>query len=103
MFVSGSSYDLFYAGNNWQTASYAIGMASCTGPLGPCTPSSSQPILSSDATMSGPGGPDVFTDSQGNMWLAFAAWLPGKVGSPNSRPLFLRRITIAGGAAQVGT
>ena len=40
MFVSGSSYDLFYAGNNWQTADYAIGMATCTGPLGPCTDSS---------------------------------------------------------------
>ena len=53
--------------------------------------------------MSGPGGPDVFTDSQGNLWLAFAAWLPGKVGYPNSRPLFLRRITITGGSAQVGT
>ena len=103
MFVSGSSYDLFYAGNNWQTAGYAIGMASCAGPLGPCTDSSSQPVLSSDNTMSGPGGPDVFTDSQGDLWLAFAAWLPGKVGSPNSRPLFLRRITITGGSAHVGT
>jgi beta-xylosidase len=96
MWVSGNSYDLFYAGNNWQTASYAIGVASCTGPLGPCAVSSSQPILSSDATMSGPGGPDVFSDSQGNLWLAFAAWLPGKVGSPNSRPLFIRRISITG-------
>ncbi len=101
MVVSGSGYDLFYAGNNWQSASYAIGMASCSGPLGPCTDSSSQPILSSDGTMSGPGGPDVFTDNQGNLWLAFAAWLPGKVGYPNSRPLFLRRITITGGSARV--
>ncbi len=101
MFVSGTRYDLFYAGNNWQTAGYAIGMATCAGPLGPCTDASNQPILSSDTTMSGPGGPDVFTDNQGDLWLAFAAWLPGKVGFPNSRPLFIRRITIAGGSAQV--
>jgi beta-xylosidase len=103
MFVSGRSYHLFYAGNNWQTAGYAVGMASCTGPLGPCTVSSSQPILSSDATMSGPGGPDVFSDNRGDLWLAFAAWLPGKVGFPNSRPLFIRRITVTGGSAQVST
>jgi hypothetical protein len=101
MWVSGASYDLLYAGDNWQTASYAIGSATCSGPLGPCT-ASAQPILSSDPTMSGPGGPDVFADGQGDLWLAFAAWLPGKVGFPNSRPLFLRRISINGGTVRVG-
>jgi Glycosyl hydrolases family 43 len=101
MLVSGGQYQLFYAGNNSQTAGYAIGVASCSGPLGPCTDDSSQPLVASDSTMSGPGGPDAFVDTQGNLWIAFAAWLPGEVGSPNSRPLFLRRVTESGGVPQV--
>ena len=101
MLVSGGQYQLFFAGNNWQTSAYAIGVASCSGPLGPCTDSSNQPLVASDSTMSGPGGPDVFTDTQGNLWIAFAAWLPGQVGAPNSRPLFLRRVTESGGMPHV--
>jgi len=103
MVVSGSQYLLFYSANNWQTAGYAIGVADCSGPLGPCTEPTSQPLLASDQSMSGPGGPSVFADAQGNLWLAFDAWLPGKVGYPNSRPLFLRRITVTAGAVQVGS
>jgi hypothetical protein len=34
--------------------------------------------------------------------MAFHAWLPGEIGFPHSRPLFLRRITITGGVPQVG-
>ena len=101
MVVSGSQYLLLYSANNWETASYAIGVADCSGPMGPCTEPTSQPLLASDQWMSGPGGPSVFTDAQGNLWLAFDAWLPGKLGYPNSRPLFLRRITVTAGAVQV--
>ena len=102
MVVSGGQYLLFYSANNWQSADYAIGVTDCSGPLGPCAAPSGQPLLASDQSMSGPGGPSVFADTQGNLWLAFDAWLPGKVGFPNSRPLFLRRITITAGAVQVG-
>jgi hypothetical protein len=101
MVVSGGQYVLFYSANDWQSADYAIGVADCTGPLGPCTESSDQPLLASGPSMSGPGGPSVFTDTQGNLWLAFDAWLPGQVGYPNSRPLFLRRISVTAGAVQV--
>ncbi len=101
MSVSAGQYQLFYSGNNWQTSAYAIGVATCSGPLGPCTDDSTQPLVASDSTMSGPGGPSVFTDTQGNLWIAFAAWLPGEVGSPNSRPLFLRRMTESGGVPTV--
>lgn len=101
MILSGGQYLLFYSGSNWQTADYAIGVSDCTGPLGPCTPASGQPLLASDASMSGPGGPSVFSDAQGNLWLAFDAWLPGKVGYPNSRPFFLRRISISAGVVTV--
>jgi Glycosyl hydrolases family 43 len=102
MVVAGGSYLLFYSGSDWHTAGYAIGVADCTGPMGPCTDTSPQPLLASGPSFSGPGGPSVFADTQGNLWMAFHAWLPGRVGYPNSRPLFLLRITVTGGAVQIG-
>ena len=102
MVVSGGDYLLYYSANAWQTANYAIGVVACTGPLGPCAPGSGQPLLASGPAFSGPGGPSVFTDAQGNPWMAFAAWLPGKVGFPNSRPLFHIRIANDGGVVQPG-
>ncbi len=101
MVVSGGQYLLFYSGSDWKTSSYAVGYASCDGPLGPCTDQSPQPLLASQSTFSGPGGPALFTDAQGTLWMAFHAWIAGKVGYPNSRPLFLRQVTITGGVPVV--
>jgi hypothetical protein len=102
MVVTGGQHLLFYSANNWKTASYAIGVASCSGPLGPCTDASAQPLLGPQPGFSGPGGPSLFTDAHGTLWMAFHAWLPGKVGFPSSRLLFLRPVTIAAGVAQAG-
>jgi len=101
MVLSGGQYLLFYSANAWQTADYAIGVATCAGPLGPCTQAAGPPLLASQAGLSGPGGPSVFTDDTGSLWLAFHAWLPGRVGPPNSRDLFLRRITVTAGAVSL--
>ncbi len=89
-------YFLFYSANNWNRANYAIGVATCTGPLGPCTKPSSQPILASSSTIKGPGGESVFSDTSGSYWMAFHAWTPGAVGYPHSRDLYLRRIDLSG-------
>jgi beta-xylosidase len=75
---------------------YAVGVAVCTGPLGPCSEPSSTPILSSDAHLEGPGGASVFFDTSGSPWIAFHAWSPGAVGYPNSRSLYLRRLDLSG-------
>jgi hypothetical protein len=45
----------------------------------------------------------VFADAQGHLWMAFHAWLPGQVGYPNSRVLFLLPLTVNGGGVSVGT
>jgi hypothetical protein len=37
MFLWHGSYYLFYAGNNFDSSGYAIGVAVCQGPLGPCS------------------------------------------------------------------
>ncbi len=101
MVLAGGQYLLFYSANNWETSDYAIGVARCTGPLGPCTESSSQPLLASQPAFNGPGGPSVFTDPSGNLHMAFHAWLPGKVGYPNSRLLFIRQISLAGSTPSI--
>jgi hypothetical protein len=94
--LDGGRYFLFYSGNNWDSASYAVGVAMCSGPLGPCFKTLSQPILSAGSSMAGPGGEAVFADSSGDMWMAFDAWLPGAVGYPHSRALYLRRLDLSG-------
>jgi type II secretory pathway pseudopilin PulG len=92
--VSGGRYFLFYSGNDWDSANYAVAAATCRGPLGPCRDLVSQPILVSGSSMSGPGGESVFSDPSGSLWMAFAAWQPGAVGYPHSRVLFLRRLNL---------
>ncbi|MGO8826840.1 MAG: glycoside hydrolase family 43 protein [Acidimicrobiales bacterium] len=89
-------YFLFFSGNDWETADYGVGVATCSGPLGPCNDSSPTPILSSGRGVAGPGGESVFADTTGAYWIAFHAWVPGAVGFPNSRDLYLRRLTVSG-------
>ncbi len=89
-------YFLFYSGNDWNSAHYAIGVASCSGPLGPCTKPSSQPLLASSPTVVGPGGASVFADQSGDLFIAFAAWSPGAVGYPHSRDLYIRPLNLGG-------
>lgn len=94
--LANGHYFLFFSGNNWNSANYAIGVATCTGPLGPCADATPNPILSSGAGIAGPGGESVFTDTSGAFWIAFHSWVPGAVGFPNSRDLYLRRLDLSG-------
>ena len=41
--TAGGRYLLFFSGNNWDGANYAVGVAACSGPLGPCADTSSTP------------------------------------------------------------
>lgn len=94
--LANGHYFLFFSGNDWNSGNYAVGVASCAGPLGPCSDASPGPILSSGTGIAGPGGESVFTDSGGAYWIAFHAWVPGAVGFPNSRDLYLRRLSLSG-------
>ncbi len=100
--LAGGRYVLFYSGNNWDSASYAIGAATCIGPLGPCTQPLVQPILAAGSGVAGPGGASVFTDASGAGWMAFAAWVPGAVGYPHSRALYLRQVDLSGPTPVIG-
>lgn len=101
--TTGGHYFLFFSGNDWSSANYAVGVATCTGPLGPCSDAASpEPILSSDAGADGPGGESVFMDATGSFWIGFDAYVPGAVGYPNSRDLFIRRLDLSGPTPVLG-
>jgi beta-xylosidase len=102
MIRTAGGYYLFYSANNWDSARYAIGMARCSGPTGPCQKPLPGPLLGSGPTFAGPGGESVFTDSSGHLQMAFHGWLPGAVGYPHSRVLFVRPLEITNGVAQIG-
>ncbi len=55
----------------------------------------------SQPNLEGPGGETVFTDKQGQLQMAFQAWLPGAVGYPHPRLLFIRPLVIADGVPEV--
>jgi beta-xylosidase len=95
MLIWSGRYYLFYSANNWDGANYAIGVATCQGPTGPCSKPLDHALLESQEGMAGPGGPSLFADQDGRLWMAFHAYLPTAVGYPNSRLLFLRRLSFA--------
>jgi putative cell wall-binding protein len=100
MISEGTRTYLFYAGNEWESASYGTGWAACEGPQGPCIAPPNRPLLASesDAGIYGPGGGATFRDDEG-AWMAFAAWTnPNQVDEDSGqRSLFMRRLTFAGG------
>jgi beta-xylosidase len=98
---AGGRYLLFFSGNNWNRADYAVGFATCDGPLGPCR-AAATPVLAKGAGVSGPGGESVFADGSGSWWMAFHAWVPGAVGFPNSRGLYIRRLDLSRAVPVVG-
>ena len=97
MLRNGSSYWLFYSGNDWNGRSYAEGVARCRGPVGPCTAEPGNPVLASFGNAAGPGGGEVFTAPDGSWRLAYHAYLEPHVRYPNSRLLYFGRIGFDGG------
>jgi beta-xylosidase len=91
----GKNLWLFFSANRWDTSRYAMGFARCSAPLGPCV-ASSKPWLASQGSIRGPGGGDVFADSNGRRWMVFHAWI-GRVGYPQgARSLFVVPVTFTG-------
>ena len=56
MMAVDGGYDLFYSANNWDSADYAIGVARCSGVLGPCSKPLAGPCSPPNRTSSVPGG-----------------------------------------------
>jgi beta-xylosidase len=73
---------LFYSGNIYTTSRYAIGYATCAGPLGPCRRGSNRPLLRTGGAIAGPGAQTPVVDKDGRLRLAYSAWRRGRVGYP---------------------
>jgi beta-xylosidase len=81
LIATGRSYGLLYSGGWWESADYAIGYATCAGPLGPCSRATIEgPLLASAGNQAGPGGACVVSGPGGDQWLAYHAWTPGAIG-----------------------
>jgi beta-xylosidase len=84
-------FHLFYSGNAFDQATYAVGHALCESPIGPCV-KTGDPILSSSSDASGPGHNMVLGD-----WFVYHAWDPAQVGTdPKGRTMWLSRLTWEG-------
>ena len=69
------AYYLFYSGGWFNQPSYAIGVARCAGPLGPCDDTSTTPLLGSNVQGWGPGEESVFTNDAG-IWMVYTPCSP---------------------------
>ncbi|HEY89337.1 MAG TPA: family 43 glycosylhydrolase, partial [Thermoflexia bacterium] len=84
---------LFYSANWWESHEYAIGYAVCDSVTGPCVKPSKKPFFTYKGPVMGPGGQEFFTDTEGNLWMAYHAWTAPNVGYPGgSRSLRLERV-----------
>jgi hypothetical protein len=72
-------YWLFYAGNDFSTPAYGIGVAVADHPLGPYS-KQSEPLLKSTSEWTAPGHPSVAPGLDGQPQLFFHAFHPGTGG-----------------------
>jgi hypothetical protein len=107
MVQAAGAYWLLFAANHWETPDYAIGVARCTTPLGPCVQDGSGPLLAATpgSTFTGPGSPDVVTSPEtGELLLTFHAWTRGREGYPSgARSLRAVPLTFTNGRPTVPT
>ena len=90
-------YYLFYSGNWWESHRYAISYAICETVTGPCEKPLDEPWFDYEAPVMGPGGQAFFTDTEGNLWMAYHAWTGANVGNDiGDRSLHIDQVTFEG-------
>jgi hypothetical protein len=96
-------HHLFYSGNRWETADYAVGHAVCDSVVGPCRRTSSVPVLTTRPGASGPGGQELVRLPHGEVVLVHHAWDPAAIGYPEgARMLHVRSLHFDGDHVRVG-
>jgi hypothetical protein len=84
-------YWLFYAGNDFCTPAYGIGVAVADHPLGPYT-KQAEPLLRSTPSWWAPGHASVAPGADGRPQLFFHAYFPGKGGYNEFRALLTAKL-----------
>ncbi len=88
---------LFYSGNWWESANYAIGYAKCSSVVSCSKKTLSGPWMSSTTYAKGPGAADFFTDPLAEQWFTYHGWSGGTVGYPfGRRAMFLEAASLNG-------
>lgn len=87
----GRYYYMFYSGNAFWNASYAVGVARSRSPLGPFV-KKDETVLRRDENWMGPGHGSVVRAHDGRDYFVYHAWMRGRVGGKNPRMLLLDRI-----------
>jgi beta-xylosidase len=102
MVPHGGGYTLFYSANNYASAQYGLGYASCHTPLGPCTDRSAASMIASNDAAAGPGHCFVLTTPGGQTWMLYHAWPPDAIGSTTpDRQLWIEPVTWRGDVPSV--
>ena len=96
----GGRHYLFYAGNDFSTARYGIGVAVADAPLGPYR-KMPEPLLRSTAEWWGPGHPSVAEGPDGDPWLFLHAFFPGRTGYNEFRALLAVPLAFEGERVRV--
>jgi beta-xylosidase len=90
MVFAAGRYWLFFSGNWFNQPAYAIGVASCSGPTGPCAPATLGPWFASNAEGLGPGEESLFYD--GSRWWMLYAPAAVNYEDPTPRPAAMARL-----------
>jgi len=85
------TYYLFYSGGSFDKPSYAVGVARCAGPLGPCGDTTGTPLLGSNLQGWGPGEESVFTNDAG-IWMLYSPWFAGVAKAGPPRPVAMAHL-----------
>jgi beta-xylosidase len=97
----GGRYYMFYAGNDFGTPAYGIGVAVADHPLGPYEKQSA-PLLKSTREWTAPGHASVALGLDGKPQLFFHAFHPGTGGYNAFRALLTTPLTFEGGSVAAG-
>jgi beta-xylosidase len=94
MWKHADKYYLFFSANAYYNESYAVGYATCEGPLGPCEDAPENPILKTANGAAGPGHTAIVEDDDADTWMAYHAWPPDAIGSTiPGRTLWVDQLT----------
>ncbi len=98
--VDGRTWLFYSGGAGFWSSDYAIGVARCAGPLGPCADVTAGPLLASNTQGEGPGEPSVF-GHDGRYWLVYNPSY--SVRGSTARPVEIAPLYFGTGPPTIGT